>query len=274
MHPILIVALTLFAVSPPALAFMVMHTRRLTRLHALALAEQQRATREQLDTIYREHRQEYAALHRETHGKLEEQRVSIQRLVKHNQRLMTDLADARIKAIPRHDDPFTLEDRRTLLDALIKLTAARCLYATLNSAEATTILKIEHALMKVVERVSRHLVADGTLQLRAVAQVDRHANGWWSHPYLPLFPEGLTSERQDAWLKAQQLEARLMWDERFEEHPNPDFGSDDISGFEPTPPEGDGWFLLTIEQNEDGEARAWYARRIVEAPAATAEAAA
>lgn len=274
MNPILIIALTVLALSLPVIAFVVMHTRRINRLHALALAEQQRLAGECLDAAHREHRREYAALHRDTHAKIEEQRTSIQELVKHNKRLMSDLAEARIRSIPLHDDPFTPADRRTLLDALVKLTAARCFYATLNSAEATTILRIEHALMKVVERVSRHLVADGTLQLRAVAQIDRDANGYWSHPYLPLFPEGLTRERQDAWLKSQQLEARLVWDERFEEHPDPDFGNADISGFEPTPPEGDGWFLLAIEQSEDGEARAWYARPVDEPAAATKEAAA
>ncbi|MDT3720321.1 hypothetical protein [Pseudomonas oryzihabitans] len=273
MNPILIVALTLFAVSLPVLAFIVMHTRRINRLHTLALAEQQRLAGEVLDATHREHRREYAALHRETHDRIEQQRASNQRLVKHNQRLMYDLADARIQAIPLHEEPFTEADRRTLLDALVKLTAARTFYASLNSAEAGNILRIEHALMAVVERLSRHLVADGTLQLRAWGQIERDAKGWWSHPYLPLFSEGLTRERQDAWLKAQHLEARLLWDERFEEHPAPDF-SDDISSFEPKPPEGDGWFLLTIEQNEDGEARAWYARRVAAEPAAAAEAAA
>lgn len=274
MNLILIIALTMFALSLPVTAFIVLHTRRMTRLHALALAEQRRLAAECLDAAHREHRHEYAALHRDTHGKIKEQRTSIQNLVEHNKRLMADLAEARIQSTPLHDDPFTPADRRTLLDALVKLTAARSFYAKLNSAEATTILRIEHALMKVVERVSRHMVADGTLQLGAVAQIDRDASGYWSHPYLPLFPEGLTRERQDAWLKTQQLETRLVWDERFDEHPDPDFGSADISGFEPTLPEGNGWFLLTIEQNEDGEAYACYARRIVDTSAATGEAAA
>lgn len=195
--------------------------------------------------------------------RIDQQAISVKELMRHNQRLMRDLADARIQAYPLHEDPFTKADRRTLLDALVKLTAARCFYGTLNSAEADILLRIERDLMKVVDRLTRHLVADGTLLLQPANKIERDANGWWSHPSLPLFSEGTTRERQDAWLKLQQLETQMDWGDRprLDELADPAFEDGDISSFEPTPPDGDGWFLLTIEQNDDADACAWYARR-------------
>lgn len=246
MHPLDILALAM-TFCGIGLAFFIVSTmqgKKLKRRHAAELAE--------------------AAFHEHNLvQRIDQQAVSVKELMRHNQRLMRDLAEARILAYPLHDDPFTQADRRTLLDALIKLTTARSFYATLNSAEADILLRIERDLMKVVDRLTRHLVADGTLLLQPATSIERDANGWWSHPRLPLFSEGTTRERQDAWLKLQQLETQLVWDLRFDEHPDPAIGEPDISGFEPVAPKGNGWFLLTIEQNEDGEAQAWYARRQV-----------
>lgn len=244
MHPldILALAMTFCGIGAAFFIVSIMQGKKLKRRHAAKLA----------DADLREH---------DLRQRIDQQASSVKELMRHNQRLMRDLADARIQAYPLHDDPFTQADRRTLLDALVKLTAARCFYGTLNSAEANILLRIERDLMKVVDRLTRHLVADGTLLLQPATKIERDTNGWWSHPSLPLFSEGTTRERQDAWLKLQQLETQMIWDRRFDEHPDPDFGEADITGFEPTAPEGDGWFLLTIDQNEDGEAQACYGRR-------------
>lgn len=244
MHPldILALAMTFCGIGLAFFIVSIMQGTKLKRRHAAELAEAE----------FHEHN---------LMQRVDQQAVSVKELMRHNQRLMRDLAEARIHAYPLHDDPFTQADRRTLLDALVKLTSARCFYGTLNSAEADILLRIERNLMKVVDRLTRHLVADGTLLLQPATKIERDSNGWWLHPSLPLFSEGTTRERQDAWLKLQQLDTQLVWDRRFDEHPDPALGEPDIRGFEPTAPEGDGWFLLTIEQNEDGEAQAWYGRR-------------
>lgn len=95
-------------------------------------------------------------------------------------------------------------------------------------------------------------------------EVVRDSDGHWIHPDLPDFDEDAGAYNE--WLKAQSLETSFVWLES-ERDDLPAFISYfknedlNISAWEPTPPDGDGWFLLCISDTDDGPA-ACYARRI------------
>jgi len=93
--------------------------------------------------------------------------------------------------------------------------------------------------------------------------VVRGENGDWSHPGLPSFEdEDIAPVYQ--WLAEQQLivtQVELEGDappeisERYFEAGEPDF-----SYWEPSKPTGDGWFMLSIHDTEDGPC-CWWAQR-------------
>lgn len=110
-----------------------------------------------------------------------------------------------------------------------------------------------------------------TIKLIEAAPVHRDENGNWWHPGLPTFAgtdeSTETSPEWKDWLKEQGLIAtRRDLEDEDESHPvyqsyfeaaDPD---GNFSAWEPTPPEGDGWFLLAIGDTEDGP-QAWFVRR-------------
>lgn len=92
----------------------------------------------------------------------------------------------------------------------------------------------------------------------------RDAAGWYEHPDLPEFEPGDTASFQ-AWLDLQGLVVMRVW----MESNNPDLAARYSDGegdptamidWNPTPPKGDGWFLLAIYESDDGP-HAYYARR-------------
>lgn len=92
-------------------------------------------------------------------------------------------------------------------------------------------------------------------------QVERDALGRWCHPGFPDFDEDLGA--YERWLMDQALE----WCVRSMENDRPDLMEkymeeelDNFSAWEPTPPDGDGWFLIWIEDTEEGPMATW-ARR-------------
>lgn len=95
-------------------------------------------------------------------------------------------------------------------------------------------------------------------------EVVRDSDGYWIHPDLPDFDEDAGAYNE--WLKVQSLETSFVWlESERDDHPafisyfeNADLN---ISTWEPTPPDGDGWFLICISDTDDGPA-ACYARRI------------
>lgn len=97
-------------------------------------------------------------------------------------------------------------------------------------------------------------------------EVTREPDGEWTHPDLPFFDEGDETALLQ-WLRDQQLEVAqicLEYDadeaiaERYFESGNPDF-----SYWEPSKPEGDGWFALSFHDSENGPV-CWWARRNAE----------
>jgi hypothetical protein len=117
----------------------------------------------------------------------------------------------------------------------------------------------------------RDLVKAGALILAEIERIDREGliqpefvrrdeGGWWSHPgYLAEFDEEATSEQLNDWFKTHQLEHRVssmeseVSDEEYESY----FESCDCSLWEPSTPEGDGWFKLSIHDTEDGPVCVW-----------------
>lgn len=102
-----------------------------------------------------------------------------------------------------------------------------------------------------------------TIQLIQPMEPQRDELGYWTHPDIPDFDEDAGAYA--AWLKEQQLTTSTVWleSEDVDHHAYVryfDNENGDISAWEPSPPRGDGWFLLAIFDTEDGPV-ASYARR-------------
>src|SRR5690606_25065389 len=91
-------------------------------------------------------------------------------------------------------------------------------------------------------------------------------NGWRCHPDLPQFEEG---QEQDfgKYLRQQGLRYALHSLENDTSPENDkiatdyfEHGSSDFSGWNPLPPQGDGWFLISIHDTEDGPVAMWVTR--------------
>ena len=93
--------------------------------------------------------------------------------------------------------------------------------------------------------------------------VARDANGYWTHPdyFTPADDReyGMPGEFQ-AWLKDHNLDYAMSWMENgaigavktaYEQ------GEDNISGWIPVKPAGDGWFIGSIHDTEDGPVCIW-----------------
>lgn len=88
----------------------------------------------------------------------------------------------------------------------------------------------------------------------------RDREGYWTHPD---YPEVETSAQFNAWLAVQGFEcSTVMLDgddgigaedagERYAA------GDTDILAWQPSKPEGDGWFIASIHDTEDGPVCAW-----------------
>ena len=95
--------------------------------------------------------------------------------------------------------------------------------------------------------------------------VVRDADGWFWHPDMPDFEEGQEDD-VIAWLAAQGLETTYRsLDSEDDSHPAyiAYFEQDgvDVSGWDPAPPSGDGWFTLSIHDSDSGPYWNW-ARRV------------
>lgn len=85
----------------------------------------------------------------------------------------------------------------------------------------------------------------------------RDQNGFWTHPDYPDLEEGVNLH--DATSIFSQLGVRttslLIEDDLDVDHPimaRIEQGDEDVSDWQPTPPTGEGWFLLSIHSSELG----------------------
>ena len=95
-------------------------------------------------------------------------------------------------------------------------------------------------------------------------EVERDQYGYWTHPnyFEPANGNeyGLLGEF-DAWLDANNLEliaAYLEYDDNADEISEKYFNGDtDISDWQPVKPDGEGWFVGSIHDTEDGPICIW-----------------
>lgn len=105
------------------------------------------------------------------------------------------------------------------------------------------------------------------MQLIQPATVQRDEKGYWNHPDLPQFEEG-EHAKFEAWQEAQGLEITVRsLDSENDDHPVYvayfEEGENTCAAWEPPKPRGDGWFVLAIDETEDGP-QCWWARRAQE----------
>jgi len=95
--------------------------------------------------------------------------------------------------------------------------------------------------------------------------VVRDAEGWWCHPHYLGEPEWedmeyIPLDKYKAYIAARGIETTFTTmegdnDEEFERYC--ETGDADCSRWTPTPPAGDGWFMLSIHDTEDGPVCVW-----------------
>ncbi|WP_175616673.1 hypothetical protein [Escherichia coli] len=88
--------------------------------------------------------------------------------------------------------------------------------------------------------------------------VERDAYGCWTHPEYEKFCDGreyISTEEFNAWMKVNNLQwtIRAMDEDDF----NPDADGPDISAWEPERPEGEGGFIGSVHDTEDGPVCIW-----------------
>ncbi|WP_263147765.1 DUF550 domain-containing protein [Pseudomonas sp. RIT-PI-AD] len=95
------------------------------------------------------------------------------------------------------------------------------------------------------------------------APVERDEKGWWTHPEYEEWlgdRERITSAEFDAWYATRAITIAIRWmdgdvtDDQFKSYFEQDC---DCSSWQPTPPCGAGWFLLSIHDTEDGPVSLW-----------------
>lgn len=83
------------------------------------------------------------------------------------------------------------------------------------------------------------------------AKVERDESGYWSHDLLPVTDEYVDYEKL---LGAFGLDVAVVWAEDQLDEAATEAMSDagSIAAWEPRPPEGDGWVVISIHDTEDG----------------------
>lgn len=105
------------------------------------------------------------------------------------------------------------------------------------------------------------------LQVQAIEPVEvmRDAEGWWSHPQYLMEPEfedvdALTLERYRSYLTDRGVESSyttMESDDYVEFERYCETGDANCSAWTPLPPDGTGWFILSIHDTEDGPICVW-----------------
>ncbi|MGT3292752.1 hypothetical protein [Yersinia enterocolitica] len=95
-------------------------------------------------------------------------------------------------------------------------------------------------------------------------QVERDADGFWTHPdyFVPANGNEVGVEGEfDAWQALNRVVGKLEWMECEENAEELQAAFDsvgcDVSLWQPKPPAGDGWFLASIHDTEDGPVCYW-----------------
>lgn len=162
-----------------------------------------------------------------------------------------------------------------------ELADAASVYARLagRPGQLSTDWPFDGATLKLTFDRRRDLVKAAALLLAEIERIDRQAliqplpvardsDGKWTHPGLP---SGMlyswSFENTQAWFEAQQLERcwtaqadEVSAEQRDKWVKKGDFNA---ASWEPTKPFGNGWFMLSLHNSENGPV-CWWARRMVE----------
>jgi hypothetical protein len=86
----------------------------------------------------------------------------------------------------------------------------------------------------------------------------RPRDGWWRHPDWPVEER---DEVMKSWLTVIGYEIDFAWLEHDEDAEDVqtrwENGDTDILAWQPKPPAGDGWFIVSIHDHEDGPVCVW-----------------
>jgi len=88
--------------------------------------------------------------------------------------------------------------------------------------------------------------------------VQRDQYGYWSHPdYLALCDgrESIPTDEFNQWMESNGLEWQIEY--RDEEEIDPSIDGYDLSTWLPNAPAGDGWFVGSIHDTDDGAVCIW-----------------
>ncbi|WP_333881038.1 hypothetical protein [Atlantibacter hermannii] len=88
--------------------------------------------------------------------------------------------------------------------------------------------------------------------------VERDQYGYWTHPVYDAFCDGreyVPTSEFNAWMSENGLEWKVEYRDESDIDPNVD--GYDISAWEPESPAGDGWFVGSIHDTEDGAVCIW-----------------
>lgn len=101
--------------------------------------------------------------------------------------------------------------------------------------------------------------------------VERDQYGYWTHPVYNDFCDGrehIPTAEFNAWMDANGLEWTV--DYRDEEDIDPAVDGYDISKWQPEAPAGEGWFVGSIHDTEDGAVCIWLRKKSDPSPEAAA----
>ena len=88
--------------------------------------------------------------------------------------------------------------------------------------------------------------------------VERDQYGYWTHPEYDKFCDGrehISTDEFNAWMSANGLEWKVFY--RDEDEIDPQVDGYDISSWQPEHPEGEGWFVGSIHDSDDGAVCIW-----------------
>lgn len=89
-------------------------------------------------------------------------------------------------------------------------------------------------------------------------EMQRDTYGYWTHPDYLAFYDGreyIPNDEFNSWMESQGLEWSVEY--RDEEMSVPDIDGADISNWNPKSPAGDGWFVGSIHDSDDGAVCIW-----------------
>lgn len=92
--------------------------------------------------------------------------------------------------------------------------------------------------------------------------VERDQYGYWTHPLYEQFCDGrefIAPDEFNAWLDKNGLEWKVAY--RGEDDIDTEVDGYDISSWQPESPTGEGWFVGSIHDAEDGAVCIWLRRK-------------